>query len=125
MVSQDLDLEWTGKQSHKTRVPYYAILSLVPQDLDIGLDSTRVAVQTFNSRPYSQVSLNRYDDKEALMDAIMKIEYRKGGSDIAAAIRYMDQEMFKVNPSGQNLALSNMIQKVNRNSQSILDLTES
>ena len=40
------------------------------------------------------------------MEAIMNIEYRKGGNDIAAAVRYMDQEMFKVNPLVQNSVIS-------------------
>ena len=96
----------TSYQSYKIRTPYHNYPSLVPQELDIRQDLTRVAIQTFNSRPYSQISLNRYDDEEALMEAVMNIEYRKGGSDIAAAVRYMDQEMFKVNPLAQNSVMS-------------------
>ena len=45
------------------------------------------------------------------MEAIMNIEYRKGGSDIAAAVRYMDNEMFKVNPLAQNSFMSSRIIK--------------
>ena len=45
------------------------------------------------------------------MDAILKIEYRKGGSDIAAAVRYMDNEMFKVIPLALNSFMSSRIIK--------------
>ena len=45
------------------------------------------------------------------MKAIMNIEYRKGGNDIAAAVRYMDQEMFKVNCLDQNSVMSSYIRE--------------
>ena len=51
------------------------------------------------------------------MKAIMNIEYRKGGNDIAAAVRYMDQEMFKVNHLAENSVMSSYIrERLNRKS---------
>ena len=68
------------------------------QDLDIGSDGIRVGIETFSSRPDSEIALGRFSTKTALMDAISNIEYRSlgGGGDMAAAVRHMDTVMFKV-----------------------------
>lgn len=65
------------------------------KDLQIGEDNIRVGLAKFGSRPYKEFDLNRYYNKEDLMDAIRGIKYLSGGTDTASALTYMDQIMFK------------------------------
>ena len=55
-----------------------------------------MGIEKFSSRPYNEFNLNSFSNREELLDAIGRIEFRSGGSDTAAAITYMDKSMFKV-----------------------------
>ncbi|GFS19596.1 collagen alpha-5(VI) chain [Elysia marginata] len=80
------------------------------ENLDIGQDKIRVAVVTFDARPRTAFSLNRYNTTEDLMEAIGRIEPMAGGRDMAAAISYVDTTMFKVvngdRPGVPNIAIA-------------------
>ena len=68
----------------------------VAQGLDTGHNSIRVGIETFDSRPESQIHLNRFYSKADLIGAITDISYRSRGTDLGAAIEHMDNIMFQV-----------------------------
>ncbi|KAK3798993.1 hypothetical protein RRG08_050229 [Elysia crispata] len=79
------------------------------KDLDIGQDNIRVGIEMFSNRPYNEINLNRYNSKEELTKRINRIEPRRGGRDTAAAIKYMENSMFKTangdRPEVPNIAI--------------------
>ncbi|XP_071117256.1 matrilin-4-like [Haliotis cracherodii] len=61
---------------------------------DIGPNNTRVGVATFSSYYYPQFGLDRYEDKEQLKQAILRIPYMGGNTLTGTAIRYMREKAF-------------------------------
>ncbi|XP_067667262.1 cartilage matrix protein-like [Haliotis asinina] len=61
---------------------------------DIGPNKTRVGVATFSSRYYPQFGLDKYEDKEQLKKAILRIPYMGGNTHTGTAIRYMRERAF-------------------------------
>ncbi|KAK3803812.1 hypothetical protein RRG08_041361 [Elysia crispata] len=88
------------------------------KNLDVGQDQIRVGVEKFSNRPYTEISLNRYNNSEELTKRINRIEPRRGGRDTAAAITYMESTMFKTangdRPEVPNIAIILIDGKSNR-----------
>ncbi|KAK3780684.1 hypothetical protein RRG08_015474 [Elysia crispata] len=64
-------------------------------DLKVGTNNIRIGVAKFNSRPFNEFHLNKYNNKRELIDAIKNIKYSsRGGTNTASAIKYMGKTMF-------------------------------
>ena len=66
----------------------------IVSELSIGPDTTRVAVVVFSSSANLIFNLNRYTDKETLIEAIRDIQYTGGGTDTAAALALLRTNVF-------------------------------
>ena len=66
----------------------------IVSELNIGPDTTRVAVVVFSSSASLIFNLNRYTDKETLIEAIGDIRYTGGGTNTAAALALLRTNVF-------------------------------
>ena len=75
---------------------YYTVLDFaktVVSSLNVG-PQTRVGIETFANERELQFNLNSFDDKDALINAI-SFPYTRGSTNTAAAIKFMNENMFK------------------------------
>ena len=57
-----------------------SFVNSLTKDWDIGQDKIRVGVEKFSSRPYTEFHLNRYNDKQQMLNNIDNISYKSGGT---------------------------------------------
>ena len=75
---------------------YYTVLDFaktVVSSLNVG-PQTRVGIETFANEKVLQFNLNSFEDKDTLINAI-SFPYTKGSTNTAAAIKFMNENMFK------------------------------
>ncbi|XP_069477662.1 collagen alpha-1(XIV) chain isoform X4 [Ambystoma mexicanum] len=62
----------------------------------IGVDGTQVGIAQFSDDARTEFKLNAYEDKETLLDAIMKIAYKGGNTKTGKAIKHVRDAIFTV-----------------------------
>jgi Mg-chelatase subunit ChlD len=72
----------------------------------LNLEMHRLAVETYATDYDLKFHLNRYQNKRQLIDGI-SFPYRKGGTNTAAALRYMTDDMF-TSPRGDRPTIQNI-----------------
>ena len=65
-------------------------------EADIDRGAVRVGVAIYSTSVYVQFDLNDYSTKEEIFDALDKIKYRYGSTNIAHAFRVMRTKMFTI-----------------------------
>lgn len=61
---------------------------------DFGNGKTQMSVITFSSSVYEAFPLNAYSNAKVIGDAVSRVPYYAGGTDTAAALRYVKQNSF-------------------------------
>ncbi len=66
----------------------------IVSELDIAMDKTRVGVASITSEGISEFSLQRYYEKQQMMEAILRINFRNQNANFSRALNYVNIEMF-------------------------------
>lgn len=66
----------------------------IASSLTIGPDKTRVAVMVFSGLVNLTFNLNRYTEKDSLIEAIRNVEYTGGGTNTALALAVLREGVF-------------------------------
>ena len=66
----------------------------VIESLDIGLDSTRVAVIRFSQNAEVMFYLDEYETAEEMIEHVRRLDYLSGGTNTSGALKVMRQEVF-------------------------------
>ncbi|XP_033755763.1 cartilage matrix protein-like [Pecten maximus] len=64
------------------------------QGFTIGPNETEIAVVTFSNKPKLEFHLNKYHDKQSIVNAISNIGYVAGGTNTADALKYARETSF-------------------------------
>lgn len=64
------------------------------QGFDINQNQVEVSVVTFSDKPHLEFHLNKYHDKNSVVNAISGIHYIAGGTNTADALKYARQTSF-------------------------------
>ncbi|CAD5119952.1 DgyrCDS8533 [Dimorphilus gyrociliatus] len=73
------------------------ILSFVQQtiaDLNVGPHSTRIGLLTYGNRATIQFHLNKYSDKQSIINAVENIKWKNQNTNTSGGIYVMDKVMF-------------------------------
>ena len=75
----------------------------------IGPNNIRIGVTTFSSAVHPQFSLNKYNGKSALVNAIRNIPYSKGGTNTDIALKWVASNSFNKSAGDRNNAANIVI----------------
>ena len=70
-------------------------ISNITENLEIGLDKTRVGIISFSDDASIQIRLDQYERKEDLRQAVKALPYLRGKTHTASALRLMREELFQ------------------------------
>lgn len=74
---------------------------------NVGQNNIRIGLQTFSNRANVQFNLNKYTDKQAVMNALDHIPYNSGGTNTGTALNTMANKMF-TQPNGDRPGIPNI-----------------
>ncbi|XP_021364449.1 uncharacterized protein LOC110457477 [Mizuhopecten yessoensis] len=79
------------------------------QGFDIGPNGVEVSVITFSDKPHLEFHLNKYHDKNSVLNAISNVHYITGGTNTADALKYARETSFTaangVRPNSAKIAI--------------------
>ena len=74
---------------------------------NVGQNNIRIGLQTFSNRAEVQFNLNKFNDKQSVMNALDHIPYNSGGTNTGAALKTMYSKMF-TQPNGDRPGVPNI-----------------